>query len=244
MSMFQHIARVATMGAIAVLAAAASLAAAEEGGRYWVPSTTNPATNSVPSTTSPATHQPSLATRSTKRFATTHTRKRSPLAAVARSAPDPKAHRLILQVNTNDPAAMNLTLNNATNVTQHYKEIGEKVKIFVAGLAVPGAGRRRGRGFGRGPTGRRSWRACGPAGQVRPAAGRWRSERPLPLSRPDVRPLFRPVLGRLPAFGHGWLSPFGPGAAAAAGPSGSSALCATATTVVSAGRSMSRTPMV
>ena len=131
MSMFQHIARAATMGAIAVLAAAASLAAAEEGGRYWVPSTTNPATNSVPSTTSPATHQPSLATRSTKRFATTHTRKRSPLAAVARSAPDPKAHRLILQVNTNDPAAMNLALNNATNVTQHFKELGEKVKIEV-----------------------------------------------------------------------------------------------------------------
>ncbi len=36
-----------------------------------------------------------------------------------------KAHRLILQVNTNDPAAMNLALNNATNVEQHYKSIGE-----------------------------------------------------------------------------------------------------------------------
>ena len=42
-----------------------------------------------------------------------------------------KTHRLILRVNTNDPAAMNLTLNNATNVTQHYKELGEKVKIEV-----------------------------------------------------------------------------------------------------------------
>ncbi len=106
MSMFQHIARAATMGAIAVLVAA-SLAAAEEGGRYWVPTTTNAATYWVPSTTSPATRQPSLAARSTKRFATTHMRKLSPLAAMARSAPDPKAHRLILQVNTNDPAAMN-----------------------------------------------------------------------------------------------------------------------------------------
>ena len=130
MSMFQHIARAATMGAIAVLVAA-SLAAAEEGGRYWVPTTTNAATYWVPSTTSPATHQRSTATRSTKRFATKHMRKRSPRAAMARSAPDPKVHRLILQVNTNDPAAMNLALNNAANVTQHFKERGEKVKIEV-----------------------------------------------------------------------------------------------------------------
>jgi len=42
-----------------------------------------------------------------------------------------KEHRLILQVNTNDPAAMNLALNNAVNVTQYYKEIGENVKIEV-----------------------------------------------------------------------------------------------------------------
>jgi intracellular sulfur oxidation DsrE/DsrF family protein len=40
-------------------------------------------------------------------------------------------HRLILQVNTNDPAAMNLALNNAMNVTQHYGKLGEKVKIEV-----------------------------------------------------------------------------------------------------------------
>ena len=38
---------------------------------------------------------------------------------------------LILQVNTNDPAAMNLALNNATNVAQYYKELGEKVEIEV-----------------------------------------------------------------------------------------------------------------
>ncbi|WFU69269.1 hypothetical protein [Bradyrhizobium sp. CB2312] len=42
-----------------------------------------------------------------------------------------KEHRLILQVNSNDAAAMNLTLNNATNVVQHYKDMGEKVKIEV-----------------------------------------------------------------------------------------------------------------
>ena len=42
-----------------------------------------------------------------------------------------KPHRLILQVNTNDPAAMNLALNNAMNVTQHYRDLGEKVEIEV-----------------------------------------------------------------------------------------------------------------
>jgi uncharacterized protein len=42
-----------------------------------------------------------------------------------------KAHRLILQVNTSDPATMNLALNNATNVEQYYKSVGEKVEIEV-----------------------------------------------------------------------------------------------------------------
>ena len=57
-----------------------------------------------------------------------------PLAAMAQAVRVSKPHHLILQVNTNDPAAMNLTLNNATNVTQHYKELGEKVKIEVVTL--------------------------------------------------------------------------------------------------------------
>jgi intracellular sulfur oxidation DsrE/DsrF family protein len=118
------------MGAIAVLAAA-SLAAADEGERYWTPTTTNSATYRVPSTTSRATQPPSLATTSKKRFATQHMQKQSPVADMARPAPEPKTHRLILQVNTNDVAAMNLALNNATNVTQHFKGLGEKVKIEV-----------------------------------------------------------------------------------------------------------------
>jgi intracellular sulfur oxidation DsrE/DsrF family protein len=49
-----------------------------------------------------------------------------------------KPHRLVLQVNSNDPATMNLALNNATNVEQYYKDLGEKVEIeivtFSAGL--------------------------------------------------------------------------------------------------------------
>ena len=48
-----------------------------------------------------------------------------------RPAVDKKLHRLVLQVNTNDPATMNLALNNATNVAQYYKDRGEKVTIEV-----------------------------------------------------------------------------------------------------------------
>jgi uncharacterized protein len=42
-----------------------------------------------------------------------------------------KPHRLILQVNSNEPAMMNLALNNASNVAQYYKDLGEKVSIEV-----------------------------------------------------------------------------------------------------------------
>ncbi|MET0536898.1 MAG: hypothetical protein ABWZ64_02960 [Xanthobacteraceae bacterium] len=43
----------------------------------------------------------------------------------------PQAHRLILQVNSNEPAMMNLALNNASNVVQYYKDLGKKVSIEV-----------------------------------------------------------------------------------------------------------------
>ena len=42
-----------------------------------------------------------------------------------------KAHRLAVQVNVNEPTAMNLALNNASNVAQYYKERGEKVQIEI-----------------------------------------------------------------------------------------------------------------
>lgn len=57
--------------------------------------------------------------------------KRSALARMAMPSAAKKEHRLILQVNTNDSAAMNLALNNATNVAQYYKELNENVKIEV-----------------------------------------------------------------------------------------------------------------
>jgi uncharacterized protein len=51
--------------------------------------------------------------------------------AAARAPAAKKQHHLILQVNTNDPAAMNLALNNATNVVEYYGGLREKVKIEV-----------------------------------------------------------------------------------------------------------------
>jgi intracellular sulfur oxidation DsrE/DsrF family protein len=36
-----------------------------------------------------------------------------------------------VQVNVNDPAVMNLALNNVSNVAQHYKQMGQQVDIEV-----------------------------------------------------------------------------------------------------------------
>jgi len=56
------------------------------------------------------------------------------LAAVTKTSPTEaikKPHRLILQVNSNEPAMMNLALNNASNVAQYFADLGEEVKIDV-----------------------------------------------------------------------------------------------------------------
>jgi len=58
-------------------------------------------------------------------------RKPANAPASKRQAEVKKAHRLVLQVNSNDAAAMNLALNNATNVADYYKALGEKVTIEV-----------------------------------------------------------------------------------------------------------------
>jgi intracellular sulfur oxidation DsrE/DsrF family protein len=42
-----------------------------------------------------------------------------------------KAHRLLIQVDQNDPAVMNLALNNATNVIEFYRSKGEEVAVDV-----------------------------------------------------------------------------------------------------------------
>ena len=58
--------------------------------------------------------------------------KKQPVTQISkRAAVEKKLHQLVLQVNTNDPATMNLALNNATNVAQYYKDRGEKVAIEV-----------------------------------------------------------------------------------------------------------------
>src|SRR4051794_8433252 len=40
-------------------------------------------------------------------------------------------HRLVIQVDQNDPALMNLALNNATNVIEYYRAKGEDVDLDV-----------------------------------------------------------------------------------------------------------------
>ncbi|KFC74448.1 Hypothetical protein precursor [Bosea sp. LC85] len=57
--------------------------------------------------------------------------KKPTTAQAAKPAAAEKLHRLVLQVNTNEPATMNLALNNATNVAQYYKDLGEKVEIEI-----------------------------------------------------------------------------------------------------------------
>lgn len=43
----------------------------------------------------------------------------------------PMGHRIVIQVDTNDAATMNLALNNAANVDAYYKAKGEEVQIEI-----------------------------------------------------------------------------------------------------------------
>jgi intracellular sulfur oxidation DsrE/DsrF family protein len=52
-------------------------------------------------------------------------------AAMITGPIQPQPHRLAVQVDVNDPATMNLALNNVTNAAQHYSQIGQKVEIEV-----------------------------------------------------------------------------------------------------------------
>jgi intracellular sulfur oxidation DsrE/DsrF family protein len=55
------------------------------------------------------------------------------LAVTASSgfAADAKEHRVAIQVDQNDPAVMNLALNNATNIMEYYKSKDETVQIDI-----------------------------------------------------------------------------------------------------------------
>ena len=110
MSSFWYIARVVAMGAVVVVAASPSVAR-----ETWPP----------------PIHAPKSSAIAQKRIQTAKPAKLAAIHMVKEPTSREKEHRLILQVNTNDAAAMNLALNNAMNVTQYYKQLGEKVKIEV-----------------------------------------------------------------------------------------------------------------
>src|ERR1700747_1898533 len=40
-----------------------------------------------------------------------------------------KSHRVVIQVTQNDPAIMNMALNNAENLTKYYRDKGEQIEI-------------------------------------------------------------------------------------------------------------------
>src|ERR1700751_5982517 len=46
-------------------------------------------------------------------------------------AADGKTHRVAIQVDQNDPAVMNMALNNATNVIEHYRAKSEDVDVEI-----------------------------------------------------------------------------------------------------------------
>ena len=52
-------------------------------------------------------------------------------AKISAAANQKHPHRLVVQVDVNDPAVMNLALNNVSNVAQHYSALGQKVEIEV-----------------------------------------------------------------------------------------------------------------
>ena len=52
-------------------------------------------------------------------------------AAPERKAASEKVHRLLIHVDQNDPAVINLALNNATNVVEYYRSKGQNVAVDV-----------------------------------------------------------------------------------------------------------------
>jgi uncharacterized protein len=67
----------------------------------------------------------------TKAQRSTKSHRSAALADKPGAQPSAKAHRLLIQVDQNDPAVMNLALNNATNVIEYYRAKGEDVDVDV-----------------------------------------------------------------------------------------------------------------
>jgi uncharacterized protein len=61
--------------------------------------------------------------------AATGAKANKPALGAAQAAIVAKPHRLIIQVDQNDPAVMNLALNNATNVIEYYRAKGQDVNV-------------------------------------------------------------------------------------------------------------------
>ena len=53
------------------------------------------------------------------------------LCPLSRSQAEEPKHRLVIQVDQDDPAVMNLALNNATNVIDYYRAKGETVDLDI-----------------------------------------------------------------------------------------------------------------
>ena len=53
------------------------------------------------------------------------------LSPAGNAAEARKHHRVAIQVDQNDPAVMELALNNATNVMEHYRSKGEDVEVEI-----------------------------------------------------------------------------------------------------------------
>ena len=66
-----------------------------------------------------------------QRSAKAHPTRALPTKAHTAKAHTAIAHRLVIQVDQNDPAVMNLALNNATNVIDYYRAKGEDVNVDV-----------------------------------------------------------------------------------------------------------------
>ena len=67
-------------------------------------------------------------------YAQSPTREAAPQRAITKTPAKPapaKSHKLAIQVNENKPEVMNLALNNAKNVLEHYKAKGETVKVEI-----------------------------------------------------------------------------------------------------------------
>jgi uncharacterized protein len=70
-------------------------------------------------------------------FTTSQTAPKSASAPVPPHSTWDKTHRVVIQVTQNDPAIMNLALNNAENLVKFYQDKGEQVQIE---LVAYGAG--------------------------------------------------------------------------------------------------------